>query len=663
MEAFFEDATLSSAQLSPDGRYLAIVQGGTTPAVTVTDLKTRQTTPILPLMSKGALVRGLSADWIRWKSNDRLIVGLTLFDIRRQGDRPDGQITGWRFGRFMMAVDRDGQNQVQLLKGGFWNSERGSLVSLLDRLRADPDHILAIAPRASGWPAVWKVNIKTGDAEMVESGDADTDGWGTDAAGTVVSRVRVVGNVSYLEGRAPGQSQWTTIVKLKPKDVKVLDDFDLLKAAEKPGQAYVAVKPKDKSEGDTRRLRIYDFTTKKLSDPLWPELKYDIEDVVTDEDTGALRGVCYTAEVYTCDFSDPVIQANFKGISKFFDGDRSLTPISITADAHWWLFDVSGPDEPSSYYLFDWQTKRIELLAEQFKSLTSDRLAERRRWSYAARDGVMLSGYLTRPRGAPETGMPLIVLPHGGPEGRDSFSYDPWSQYLATRGYLVFQPNFRGSGGFGRSFAEAGYGQWGGRMADDVTDGVRKLIESGQADPNRICIFGGSYGGYAALFAGATHPELYKCVVSRAGDADLFTSLKYERSFGKETPRYQYWLKSIGDPDTQQDALRKASPVTYADSYKPPVLLIHGADDDIVPVQQSRQMEQALKKAGKDVRLIVYKDEGHSEWDTRDDESALREIGTFIKAHIAPWTPGPPVAVKTAASPAQPTAATAPGRN
>jgi hypothetical protein len=158
-----------------------------------------------------------------------------------------------------------------------------------------------------------------------------------------VSRVRDVGNVVILEGRTPGQSEWTTIVKLRPKDAKVLDDFDILGAADKPGQIYVAVKPKDKSEGETRRLRVYDLTTKKLSDPIWPELKYDLEDIVQNEETGALQGVCYTADVYTCDFKDPTIQANFKAISKFFDNDRSISPISITNDARWWLFSVSGP--------------------------------------------------------------------------------------------------------------------------------------------------------------------------------------------------------------------------------------------------------------------------------------------------------------------------------
>jgi dipeptidyl aminopeptidase/acylaminoacyl peptidase len=264
-------------------------------------------------------------------------------------------------------------------------------------------------------------------------------------------------------------------------------------------------------------------------------------------------------------------------------------------------------------------------------------LAEKLRWTYATRDGAAVPAYLTRPRGAPKAPLPLIVMPHGGPEARDSFSYDTWSQYLATRGYLVFQPNYRGSGGFGRTYAESGYGQWNGRMADDITDGVRWLIDSGQADPARICIFGASFGGYAALYAGASHPELYKCVVSWAGDADLMLSMKFEKSFGgKEGPRYQYWLKSIGNPETEADALRKASPITFAASYKPPVLLIHGSEDQTVTPDQSRQMDRALTNAGKDVKLIIYKNEDHSDWDPRNEKDALSHVAKFIQAHIAP---------------------------
>ncbi|MDR3512586.1 MAG: alpha/beta fold hydrolase [Caulobacteraceae bacterium] len=641
----------SSAKLSPNGQHLALVQTGAMSGVFVTDLATRKLMPALALADKNGPIKGLSVDWLEWKDNDRLIVGLTLLDIQHRGNRPDGPIVGLRYGRFILAVNRDGTNPVQLLKGGFWNSRRGGLVGLLDRLRDDPNHILAMAPTNTGPFGAWKVDIRTGEATLVEVGDARTLLWKTDSAGTIVARLRELSNGVVIEGRSPGQTQWTTIVKLRAKDLKALDDFAILGPTDKPARLYVAARPKDKSEGDTRSLRIYDFAAKTLSAPIWPAEKYDIESVVYDGDTYQLRGVCFTADVYTCDFEDPNLNANFRAIEKFFHNKRSVIPISVADDGRWWLFSVSGPDEPAGYYLFDWKTKVMALLGERYDHLPTETLATMSQWSYAARDGVSVPAYLTRPRAAPPGPLPLIVMPHGGPAARDSYAFDIWDQFLATRGYLVFQPNFRGSGGYGVSYEEAGDGQWGGRMADDITDGVRKLIETGQADPKRICIFGASYGGYAALYAGATHPELYKCVVSWAGVADLAAMLNYEKlTYGKDSEAYAYWRKAIGDPATQADAVKKASPLTYAASYGPPVLLIHGRDDEIVSPEQSRNMEAALKKAGKDVKLSIYADEEHPSWETSDEKAALAEIITFIEAHIAPATPAA-TPVKTAAAP------------
>ena len=411
------------------------------------------------------------------------------------------------------------------------------------------------------------------------------------------------------------------------------------------------MKPKDKTEGETRRLRTYDVATHKLSDPIWPALKYDLANIVYQGDTTRLAGVCYTADTYVCDFKDKVTEANFKGLSNYFNGDRNLAPISYSADGNLWLLSVSGPDEPAAYYLFDQAKAHIELLSTRFEKLPTEQLASMQRYVYAARDGVSIPAYLTRPKDAAAGPLPLIVMPHGGPETRDDFDFDIWSQYLATRGYMVFQPNYRGSSGYGVAYAEAGYRQWGGRMADDLTDGVKALVASGQVDPKRICIFGGSYGGYAALYAGATHPELYKCVVSWAGDDNLIEALKFQRNqHGSDSETYKYWLKSIGDPSKDSDMLKAASPLTYAATYQPPVLLIHGDDDGIVDVEASKRMKNALERAGRSVKLIIYNNEAHRDWVDEDEEAALTEVDKFIEAHIAPASP----AAVAAPAPAKP---------
>ena len=254
---------------------------------------------------------------------------------------------------------------------------------------------------------------------------------------------------------------------------------------------------------------------------------------------------------------------------------------------------------------------------------------------------MIIPAYVTRPPNAPAgKPLPLIVMPHGGPEARDSLDFDIWAEFFATRGYVVLQPNFRGSSGYGRKYAQAGYGQWGGKMDDDITDGVLQLIKSGQVDKDRICIFGASFGGYAALYGGARTPELYKCVASFAGVADLNALVNWEHGAKGHEGRYHYAARSIGDPSREGARLTAASPVTYAVGYKPPVLLIHGADDESVPVAQSRMMQAALSKAGKDVRLVVYPHEGHTDWTPADEQAALTEIAAFIEGHIAPAKPG-----------------------
>jgi dipeptidyl aminopeptidase/acylaminoacyl peptidase len=640
LDDFFQKPAMSAVRLSPDGQNLAYVLSGDTTMVVVTGLTDLKSQPVLEIPGKGVTV-----DWLEWKDNNRLVVGATVLDVNRRGDGPAGDIISFRYGQFLFAVDRDGKNEVRLLKENFWNQARGRLASLVDRLRDDPDHILAQAPDTAGLAAVWKVNIHTGEGVVVEKGNEAVTGWRTDSTGAVVARIRIsglLGRTVLIEGRAPGETGWATIATLRQKDFRALDDFEILGAAEKPSQFYVAVSPTGNSQEDTRSVHIYDVATRTLSAPVWPALKYDVSAIVYHGDSTRLAGVCYVADSYTCDFKDPVVDANYRKLLKYFHDQRSITPISISHDSDWWLLSVSGPDEPAGYYIYHRAEAKIEPLAERFPQLPAEALAVMDRYTYTARDGSTVPAYLTRPRGAPRGPLPLIVMPHGGPVVRDAFQYDVWSQFFATRGYLVFQPNYRRSGGYGRAYAEAGYGQWGGLIADDITDGVRKLIDTGQADPNRVCVFGASFGGYAALYAGATHPELYKCVVSWAGVADLSVLMRDKlKDDGKDSAAYQYWLKALGDPDKNAAALKSASPVTYAATYQRPVLLIHGEADGNVDVEQSRIMERALKKAGREVNLITFKNEDHTGWEPEDEKAALADVLSFIEAHIAPATLSP----------------------
>jgi dipeptidyl aminopeptidase/acylaminoacyl peptidase len=231
----------------------------------------------------------------------------------------------------------------------------------------------------------------------------------------------------------------------------------------------------------------------------------------------------------------------------------------------------------------------------------------------------------------------LVVMPHGGPERRDFMTFDVAVQYLAARGYAVFQPNFRGSSGWGKSFAESGYGEWGRKMQSDISDGLKAVVDAGLVDPGRVCIVGASYGGYAALAGVSLTPELYRCAVSTAGISDLKAFVNWRKAmYGADSGGYTYWLDAIGDPATAADRLTATSPINLVSSIKAPLLLIHGSDDGIVPLSQSEAMMRALDKAGKPTKLIVFEGEGHSFWSDKNQKAWLIAIDRFLWQQLGP---------------------------
>ena len=644
LDAFFKKPAFSGPQLSPDGKHLAMVKReGDGWVLAVYDLAAHTAVGVMSVTDKHH-----EFSWLHWKGDGRLVVGTTYLNIKRRGDREDGGILGWSFGQMLFAVDRDGANKALLIKADNGDAQRtDDALKLLDALDKDPDHVLVVATDYDGRDLVKKIDIHTAAAELVEPADDRNLGWDTDVNGAVIARYELIGSNLLVQGRAPGAKDWTEVARMRVKDwAKESKDFELLGATDKPGALYVAVKAKPGDADQTRRLYIYDFRTNSLGPPVWPSTGYDIAAIVRDQRTGALDGVCYWVDTFVCDYRSDEVNRNMRALSKVFQGERNLIPVSFWQDSKGWLFSVTGPTEKESYYLYDWAARRVQFLGTRHPELPEGRLATVERYPYPAADGATIPAYLTRPPGAPKGPLPLIVMPHGGPEARDGVDFDLYAQVLATRGYLVFQPNFRGSGGYGAAYAAAGYGQWGGRMQTDVTDGVKRLIATGQADPARICIVGASYGGYAALIAGAQNPELYKCVVSRAGIADLVTTLKWERdTHGGDSETYKYWKTSMGDPDKDRARMLAASPVSFAAHYGPPVLLLHGLEDRIVPVEQSREMERVLKAAGRSVKLSTYKEEGHSGWSDLHEQAALQEIVDFVTGHIAPAVVGASAAV------------------
>lgn len=612
------EGRMHDVEVSPSGRYLAVVRhGGDKDSIQVIDLTTRTQTVI----ASDASVQNLSISGLHWKTDDRLLYSYFSFSF---GGGAGTRLTG--LGGGLVAVDRSGGNPLRIGSNG-----------LVDWLDQDPRHVVIRGYDAREGRALRaiKVDVTTGERTTLDVGSGNTVTWDVDRTGQVVLRYDTLGMRSGMRVMTRAGDGWQELFRIREKDVRAMPDFEVVGASIDPARIYVAVKPDAGGEGDTRELRLYDLATRTLGPKLWSIPGYDFSSADIDERTGEPASLCYFADAFRCEFRDPDLRKAYEAVIAKLGPDRSVSIQSRSAGGEVLVIAAEGPTDPGSFHVWDSRTGKLELLGAQRPALKPERLAPTARYDWKARDGFALSGYLTTPRSFTGARPPLILMPHGGPEARDNLEFQRWAQAFAARGYVVFQPNFRGSGGFGSKFAAMGYGQWGLRMQDDVMDGVQALIDQGKVDPDRVCVVGASYGGYVSLYAGAREPARFKCVISFAGVSDLVAIQKWERARGgADSPAYQYWLKSLGDPDKDRVRLEATSPITYAQGYGPPVLLIHGTDDDIVPIAQSRAMEKALKRAGRNVRLIELEGEGHGGWDGDVEAGFLKEMIAFVDAAI-----------------------------
>jgi dipeptidyl aminopeptidase/acylaminoacyl peptidase len=264
--------------------------------------------------------------------------------------------------------------------------------------------------------------------------------------------------------------------------------------------------------------------------------------------------------------------------------------------------------------------------------LEESRMAKMEPIQYESRDGLQIRGYLTLPRGVDAKKLPLIVNPHGGPWARDSWGFNPEIQFLASRGYAVLQMNFRGSTGFGRKFMEASFGQWGLTMQDDVSDGVAWAVDQGIADPERVAIYGGSYGGYATLAGLTKTPELYACGISYVGVSNLFTWIEAIPPYWK--PYLEMMYEMVGHPERDAERFRETSPLFQADRIAAPLFVAQGANDPRVRKEESDQIVEALGKRGIQVEYMVKDNEGHGFQNEENRFDFYRTMERFLDRHL-----------------------------
>lgn len=384
------------------------------------------------------------------------------------------------------------------------------------------------------------------------------------------------------------------------------------------------------------RSRVYavDMTSGERS-VLYEHARYDVSGVVLDPASHLVVGVSWVEDLPTQHFFDAQLQAVYERVQTIFS-DGYATLDSWSADRSRFIVRAERADDGGAYYLFEPASGAVRSVARNYRDLIGARnVGDRRAITYPARDGTRIPAYLTLPEGQ-ERNLPLVLLVHGGPHARDNFTFDWWASFLASRGYAVLQPNYRGSTGYGHAWFDAGRGGWGdGVMQTDVEDGVVALIRSGVVDASRVCIVGASYGGYAALAGATITPDRYRCAVSVAGVSDPGRMVQETVRFaGGRAGISDWWRLSIGDPRADAEHLRQIAPVNLAQRVRVPILLIHGNDDSVVPLQQSQRMAEALRAAGKPHQLIVLDGDDHWLSDMATRTRMLREIETFLAQEL-----------------------------
>jgi dipeptidyl aminopeptidase/acylaminoacyl peptidase len=624
LEAFAAMPAMESPEISPDGKRLAfIARADAGSFVLVSDLET---------MAVGAAVdvSAMKPRDVVWANNSTLLffasetVDFAIWRVESMA--PYGIDLSGKLNIRQLLLERQ-RTQTQgggaSTIGGLWRLQGAQLVGF----QRSTGLVLMGRTDLEGDRVLYAVDAKTDSRHQVDEGTRFTEDWVVDETGA--PRFRLEFSEEYDTLR---------ILRHKEKSWEVLST----QKVDVPEMALVGLDPDDRlialqrgSDGGRFGLYVLSAENGEIERPFYTHATLDVSRARTDPYTNRVIGAAVGPDEIV--WFDTELRARQKELDEAFRGELPQI-LSWSQDRSRWIVATERPDRAPAYYLFDSKAGTAKQIASTNMALERAKLPQRVAYSYRARDGVTIPAFLTRPLDA-KGPTPLVLLPHGGPAAADVSGYDWLAHALASRGYAVLQPNFRGSGGYGKDWEEAGWGGWGiGVMQHDLTDGVAAVIADGIALPDRVCIVGASYGGYAALAGAAFTPELYRCAAAIAGVADLRDMLGWEKDrAGGLSSTVAYWRKAMGvkDADSPTDHLNAASPAQHADRVQATVLLIHGRDDTVVPITQSRIMESALTKAGKSVQFVELESEDHWLSGAKTRLQTLQALDTFLAEHLA----------------------------
>jgi dienelactone hydrolase len=607
---------MSSAALSSDGKLLATLE--TIDSVQVIIIRNLETNKV-----RGTRIDTGKARAIKWAGpNHVLAIVSETVKYGRSFHRVESNA--------LAAIDarNDDVQPIQMMGKTEGLDLQVSLSALQTPLWTDDGAVLMSAATRRGPYGhsndLYRIDSRSGDGPIFARGDMDTNDWIVTPDSKVIAR-RDGAFILKPPADLTATKGWTPI----PVDPKLVP-FGYLGLHSTPDTIVVNVTLPSGLEG----MRLMSLETGLLGKTLFEHPAVDADTPLVDPYTAIVVGGMYTDDRPEQVFFDQKLQAVLNGAKKALP-NSNVAISSWSQDRTKFVIQSESDTDAGTFWLMDIRDGSMKPFGKAYPQIASTAVAPVKPFTYKTRDEKTIQAYLTTPPGSTlARAMPLVVMPHGGPAGRDDASFDWWAQFMATRGYAVVKMNFRGSSGYGEAYIRAGHGEWGRKMQDDVTDGVKHLIENGTADPARICIVGASYGGYAALVGAAFTPDLYRCAVSVAGISDVDEMYKWivKRYIPGSWP-IEYWRTQLNKAEVDLDDI---SPLNFADNIKADVLLIHGKQDTNVPYKQSEMMDSRLRRARKPVEFVTLEGEDH--WLSRSTTrlQMLTAIERFLAKHLSP---------------------------
>ena len=537
-----------------------------------------------------------------WKGADRIVYTKDF-----GGDEND----------HIVVVDRKGGEPKDVTP---FNGVKAQIIDPLDEF---PDRMLiGLNKRVKEVFDVYDLDLASGKLTLVAENPGNVTAWGADHAGRLRYAIETDGvNQTYLY-RADGNGEFKPVLKTTFRDQFAPQVFTAdnrkLYVASNLGRDKVAIV-------------LVDPATAKEESLVYARDDVDIADVVWSKARKRVAYADYQTWKNERHYLDDDARKLFARLEEKLAGYEVLIQ-STTDDEQGMIVAATNDRTQGTRYFYDRRSDRLTKLGEVAPWLPEAKMAHVKPIQYKARDGLVINGYLTLPNGVEAKKLPVIVNPHGGPWARDGWGFNPEVQFLVSRGYAVLQMNYRGSTGYGRKFWESSFKQWGYAMQDDITDGVQWLVKEGIADPARVCIYGGSYGGYATLEALVKTPDLYACGVDYVGVSNLFTFMKTIPPYWK--PFLGMMYEMVGDPEKDKERLAASSPALNADRIKAPLLIAQGARDPRVNKDESDQMVAALKKRGIDVPYIVKDNEGHGFHNEENQFDFYEAMEAFLAKYL-----------------------------